>query len=139
MIIRGNEISFDADLVGPWVYARAGGRYIPECCTAIGLLRGGNLVAGVTYSDYNGTNVIASIAGIGNWANRGFLWLIFDYPFNQLGCTRITTYINPDNEVSQKFTLKLGFELECKLKDAHPDGDIWVTRMFKQDCKWIKE
>lgn len=139
MIIRGNEITFDADLVGPWVYERAGGQYVPGCCTAIGRVKDGKLVAGVTYSEYNGASVVCGIAGEGRWANRGFLWLMFDYPFNQLKVKRITTFINPKNEVSQKFTLKLGFTLESKMQDAHPEGDMWVTRMLRHECKWIED
>lgn len=137
--IKGNLVTFDASLVAPWVFERAGGQYTPGCCSAIGRIKDGKLVAGVTYSDYNGASVVCGIAGEGSWANRGFLWLIFDYPFNQLGVRRITTFINPNNKVSQKFTLRLGFTLESTLKEAHPDGDMWVTRMFKHECKWIEE
>lgn len=136
--IRGNDVTFDADVVGPWVFERAGGKFLPGCCTAIGLVKDGKIAAGVTYSDYNGASVVCGIAGEGRWANRGFLWLIFAYPFLQLKVKRITTFINPNNTVSKKFTLKLGFTLESTMKDAHPEGDMWMTCMLRNECKWIE-
>lgn len=133
------HITFDESIVGPWVHSRFGATYTPGHASAIGRVKDGKLIAGVTYENYNGANVFCSIAGEGNWANKRFLWLIFDYPFNQLNCRRITTTVNPGNVESQKFTEKLGFDVECKLKDAHPEGDMWVFRMFKENCRWIKK
>lgn len=131
-------VTFDPEIVGPWVCERAGGKYIPGAFAAIGRIKDGRLVAGVLYENFNGANVFCHIAAEGNWANKRFMWLIFDYPFNQLNCKRITTTVSPENVTSQKFTSKLGFDVETKLKDAHPQGDIWVFRMFKDNCRWIK-
>lgn len=131
-------VTFDADVVGPWVCQRAGGQYIPGKFQAIGRVRDGELIAGVLYEGLNGANVFCHIAGEGRWANRHYLWLIFDYPFRQLGVRRITTVVEPLNTVSQKFTERLGFELETKMEDSHPDGDMWVFRMFKRDCRWLE-
>ncbi|MNK85369.1 hypothetical protein D3C87_1052460 [compost metagenome] len=112
--------------------------YVPGKFTAIGRIRDGQLVAGVLYEETNGANVFCHIAGEGAWANRHFLWLIFDYPFRQLGVRRISTVVEPTNTISQKFTEKLGFSVETKLKDAHPQGDLWVFCMFKDQCRWLE-
>lgn len=133
------SVTFDADVVGPWVCQRAGGQYLPGKFSAIGRVKDGELIAGVLYEDTNGVNVFCHIAGEGRWANRHFLWLIFDYPFRQLGVSRITTVVEPQNTVSQEFTKRLGFEVETKLKDSHPQGDLWVFRMFKRDCPWLEK
>jgi len=138
MNINGTEVCFDAGLVGPWVAQRANMQYMADRYTAIGRFKDGKLVAGVLYEDCNGANVVCHIAAEGQWANKTYMWLIFDYPFNQLGVKRITTTVNPDNEVSQRFTEDLGFSVECKLKDAHPKGDLWVFRMFRDECKWLR-
>lgn len=132
-------VTFDEDIVGPWVCERAGGQYQPGRFKAIGRVKDGQLIAGVLYEDTNGVNVFCHIAGEGRWANRHFLWLIFHYPFVQLGLNRITTVIEPQNTVSQEFTQRLGFEVETKLKDSHPLGDLWVLRMFKRDCRWLEK
>lgn len=134
----GTEVSFDASLIAPWVCSRADLQYKEGKYAAIGRIKDGQIVAGVLYEDYNGANVFCHIAAEGSWANKEFLWLIFDYPFNQLGVKRITTTVKPLNTVSQAFTAKLGFDVEAKLKDADPDGDLWIFRMFKDDCRWLR-
>lgn len=131
-------VTFDEEIVGPWVCERARVPFRPGRFKAIGRVKDGRLIAGVLYEDTNGVNIFCHIAGEGRWANKHFLWLIFHYPFVQLGLKRITTVVDPDNEASQRFCTRLGFDLEAKLKDSHPLGDLWVFRMFKNDCRWLE-
>ena len=54
MKVWGNEVIFDADLIGPWVCEKTGGTWIKGRGTAIGKLnQNGDLVAGVLYEDWN--------------------------------------------------------------------------------------
>jgi RimJ/RimL family protein N-acetyltransferase len=131
-------IVFDAERIGPWVCARAGGTWVKGRGTAIGRERNGELIAGVLYEDWNGANVVCHIAGVGNWLNRKYLWIIFDYPFRQLKVKRITTTVAQSNVVSQRFTQHLGFTLETRLKDAHPSGDLFIYRMMAAECRWLE-
>lgn len=131
-------VTFDEAIVAPWVCHRSQTQYLPGKFSAIGRVKDGKLVAGVLYEDCNGANVVCHIAGEGRWANRKFLWLIFDYPFNQLQVNRITTTVNPDNKHSLDFTQRLGFKTEFLMKDAHPQGDVTVFRMFKAECEWLE-
>lgn len=95
--------------------------------------------AGVLYEDYNGVNVVCHIRGVGRWANRLFLGVIFDYPFNQLGVKRITVAIHDNNEASIKLVRHMGFALESRLEQANPSGgDILVFRMFRNECKYLE-
>lgn len=107
----------------------------------IGWARNGIGIAGVVYSDYNGPNIVCHIASDGTrkWLTRQFLWTIFDYPFNQIECQRITVCIGQGNRNSIKFVTHLGFQLEATLESAHPTGDLLVWRMFKKDCRWISQ
>lgn len=107
--------------------------------TAIGLESDGNLVAGVTYSEYNGSNITAGIAGEGNWLTREFLWFMFFYPFIQAGASRITACVETNNLQSQRFVEKLGFELEFSMKRAGRFGDLLIYRMFREDCKYLEK
>ena len=127
----------DADTLGPWVCARAGGSWISGRGTAIGWVKGDQIVAGVLYEDYNGANVVCHIAGEGNWANRQYLWTIFDYPFNQLNVKRITVPVADSNVKSKRFVEHLGFEKEAVLRDAHPDGDLIIYKMTADKCRWL--
>lgn len=98
-----------------------------------------NLVAGVAYAEWNGVNVVCHIASDGTkrWLTREFLWTIFDYPFNQLGCKRITVCVGSGNAASRKFVVHLGFSEEATLFGAHPTGDILIYRMTRKECRWI--
>ena len=104
----------------------------------IGWARAGALVAGVAYADWNGPNVVCHIASDGTrrWATREYLRVIFDYPFNQLRCKRITVCVGEGNGDSRRFVQHLGFRLESTLRAAHPSGDLLVYAMFKEQCKW---
>lgn len=104
----------------------------------IGWAKNGELVAGVAYADWNGPNIVCHIAAEGKrWATRYYLWAIFDYPFNQLNCKRITVCVGEGNSTSQLFVEHLGFRLEATLSAAHPTGDLLVYVMWKEWCKWI--
>ena len=132
------NITVDAELVGPWVCEKAGGTWIKGRGSAIGLIKK-ELVAGVLYEDWNGANIVCHIAGIGRWATRDYLRIIFDYPFLQLGAKRITVPVASENLTSRKFVEHLGFELEATLKDAHPAGDILIYRMTPAMCRYLKD
>jgi RimJ/RimL family protein N-acetyltransferase len=105
----------------------------------IGQAKNGVLVAGVAYADWNGPNIVAHIASDGSrrWATREYLHVIFDYPFRQLSCRRITALVGQGNSASRNFVTRLGFTLETTLASAHPTGDLLVYAMFKESCRWI--
>ena len=97
------------------------------------------MIAGVAYSQWNGVNVVCDIAAVGrHWANREFLWTIFDYPFNQLKVKRITVCVGAGNSASRRFVQHLGFEEEARLRGAHPSGDLLVYCARKpQAQRWL--
>ncbi len=107
----------------------------------IGWQTGGRIVAGVAYADWNGPNVVCHIASDGHrrWATRQYLWTIFDYPFNQLRCKRITVCVGDGNQDSKRFVRHLGFELEAVHEQAHPTGDLLTFRMWRHDCRYLRE
>lgn len=129
---------FDVRQIGPWVCGRAGGQWTQGRGAGIGRQVDGKLVGGILYEDYNGANVICHIAGEGNWLNKTFLWMIFDYPFNQLGVRRMTAPVASTNAACINFVERLGFEREAILHDAHPDGDIIIYKMTADKCRWLE-
>lgn len=107
--------------------------------SAIGILNGDRLIAGVVYSEFNGRNITAGIAGEGRrWLTPEFLWFMFYYPFVQAGARRITACVEQTNVVSQQFVEKLGFELEFSMKEAGKTGDMLIYRMFREDCRYLE-
>lgn len=97
------------------------------------------LIAGVAYTDFNGTNIVAHIASDGskNWMTKEYLWTIFDYPFSQAKVNRITCMIGSDNIESINLCERLGFNREASLEGAHPGGDLLIYRLWKRDAKWL--
>ena len=131
-------LSFDAELVGPWVCEKIGVEWHPGSATAIGKIIDGKLIAGVLYQNWNGANIVEHIAGIDNWADRTFLAVIFDYPFNQIGAKRITVSICSSNTKSIDLVKKMGFNQEAKLHGATSKGDLLIFSMFKDECKYLR-
>jgi RimJ/RimL family protein N-acetyltransferase len=133
-----SDLCFDSDWIGNWVCERAGGTWIPNRGRTIGRIKNGELVAGVIYEDYNGANVVCHIAGVRDWATRAYLRTIFDYPFNQLRVKRITVPVASNNARSIRFVEHLGFEREATLRDAHPDGDLFIYKITADKCRWVE-
>lgn len=134
-------IIFDPGVIGPWVCERATeSNYTPGTAQAIGKVKGGQVVAGVLYQDFNGVNMFCHIAGEGQgWLDRRFLSIIFHYPFIQLKARRITGVVPSINERARRFNERLGFEQEATLLDAHPGGDLIIYVMTANKCRWLKE
>lgn len=127
------------DRVYAWVKDRMDLQQRPEMCCTIGLEEDGELVAAVIFNQWYHPSISGHIASDGTkrWANKAFLRAMFDYPFRQLGCRRITAPIAAKNEPAIRFVEKLGFVLEGRLRRALPDGDDRLLfGLLKEDCKW---
>ena len=108
---------------------------------AIGLEEDGELIAGVVYDNYTGSTIFMHIAALPGkrWMTRNFLWFMFYYPFVQLGVKALRGMIPESNKESIRFAEGLkGAYLETKLKDGHPDGDMLIYCLFKEDCKYLE-
>lgn len=130
-------LCLDADRVGPWVCERAGGTWVKGRGTAIGRLVDGELVAGVLYEDWNEANIVCHIAGEGNWATKGYLGVIFNYPFEQLKVRRITVPVCSTNLRCIALVTRMGFTIEARLSQATPDGDLLLFVMFRHECRFL--
>jgi RimJ/RimL family protein N-acetyltransferase len=100
----------------------------------------GELIAGVWYEWFNGANMNMHVAAVPGrrWMTREFLFAAFAYPFNDAGVRRVTGIVAESNHDARRFDEHLGFSLEARLKDAAPDGDLLVYRMFKDECRWLR-
>jgi len=128
----------DDNRVGEFISKRLNRIWIPGEATTIGLEKDGKLVAGVMYSDCNGSNVCMHVAAEGKeWMTREYLWFCFYYPFEQLKVKRITGLVDDDNQAALEFDLHLGFKEEYRLKDAGKNGDLIILVMRKEDCRFL--
>ena len=130
-------VGYDAE-VAQWVENQLG-VYNFGKCTAIGMAHEGKLIAGVVYFIYRPPSIEMAIASISRkFCTRTVLRHVFDYPFNQLNCKRITVMVNSKNHAVRKFDERLGFVHEGTLRDAHPNDDAEIYGMLKNECRWIK-
>jgi RimJ/RimL family protein N-acetyltransferase len=111
-----------------------------EGIKGIGLEQDGELIAGVLYDDWSGTNIWMHVAAIPGrrWLNREYLRVCFGYPFIQLNCLRISGWVEESNWEARRFDEHLGFKPEAVLERAARDGgNVIVYRMFREECRFI--
>lgn len=140
MILRGSVLYGADDMVGDWVGRQIEGYISTPGATALGVVKGGRLVAGVVYERFNGFHCEASIAARAgtSWADRATLFALFDYPFGQLGCEAVTVLVPGSNLSSLNLATKLGFEPQAIVNFAAPDGSpLIVLQQFRNTCKWV--
>lgn len=125
-----------------WAYVR---EQVPVPIVAgmkgLGLERDGELTAGVLYEGYNGVNVWMHV-GItpGKKLTMEFIRYCFYYPFVELGCKRVSGYVEDSNEAAKRFDEHLGFTREAVLRGAAADGgDVILYVMRKEDCRYLSE
>lgn len=141
-VIVGSILIGADDLVSEMVRSR-----IPQMrdrsfgeCTALGVVRRGVLVGGWVYHRYRGFDVMISAAfDRPGWALPGTVRALFEYPFHQLGCERISAWTGKKNRKARKALEDLGFVLEGVCKRGY-DGveDACMYGLLKQDCRWLK-
>ena len=130
-------VGYDSE-VAQWVANELGIRDF-GLCSAIGIIQGGRIIAGVVYSSYKHPNIEASIASISpHWCTRNIMHHLFNYPFNQLKCRRITFHIKSENTAIRAKAERAGFVHEGTLRHALETGDQEIYGMLKHECRWIR-
>ena len=122
---------------GNWVAEQINGSY-QDGTTAIGLKAHGVFSAGVLYEQWNGRSIVAHIA-VSNRMTPAFLAAIFHYPFIVCGAHKVLCPIPSDNARSISLATRMGFDLEARLRDAAPTGDILIFTLTKANCRFLKD
>lgn len=126
------------DGVGEFVAHRIKQKYDPEKHTTLGWMKDGKVVAGVLYEGYTQAAIMAHIASDSS-ITRGFLFAIFDYPFRQLGVGKIIAPVYSWNEDAVRLVQRFGMNEECRIRDAHPGGDLVFFSIRRDECRWLGE
>jgi RimJ/RimL family protein N-acetyltransferase len=93
-------------------------------CRAIGVRRGGRLVAGWVYHDFQPHQCYISVASTSpRWASREVIAYLLSVPFREWGFTRISTACRASNRRSIEFQRRLGLMFEGLRPGWYPDGD----------------
>ncbi|MGB8489126.1 MAG: hypothetical protein WCD67_22890, partial [Xanthobacteraceae bacterium] len=84
-------------MLARWAGARLGiADFSP--CVAIGVARGGEVVAAAIYNNYRPPNIeITFVTSSPRWASKEAIRAMLRYPFVQLGCARLTAVTPAQN------------------------------------------
>ena len=138
---RIGDVIYGADKqISGWVESKIPGYTATDGARALGVIKGAELVAGITYENWNGIHVESAIAALpgSRWADRRVLRAIFHYPFIGLGCRAVSVSVPMSNLASLNLATKLGFEPEAIVRFAAHDGsDLLILKAFKEKCRWI--
>ncbi len=115
---------------------------LPGGYTALGVARGDKLVGGCVFTNYvkcpGGGDVQLWCAGEGLWISRRVIRTLLGYPFDQLGCHRVTAIIAKKNHKSRKLVTDLGFKLEGVVREGiRPGRDGCVYGLLKAENRWV--
>jgi len=133
-------ITDQRERVGAWVARQIhGGSKWDGTFSAMGLEQDGELVAGVVIDEWvPGNRCSLHCAGIGrNWLNKQFLFCVFDYIFNQLGCKVIINTVVEGNADSLRFTKHIGFSEVCRIPNADETGGLVIFTYYRDQCRWL--
>jgi RimJ/RimL family protein N-acetyltransferase len=104
--------------------------------TAVGYANHSGLIAVVVLHDLSPPNVFLSWAATTpRWMTRQTICMIYDWAYNQLGCSRITGLVERKNKRARKIDEGLGMKLEGVLRKASPSGqDLFVYGLLKNEA-----
>lgn len=107
----------------------------------VGIIKHGLIVVGIVYDNYRPAAKCISISVAVDdktAVTRAGIRKMFYFPFNVLGCRRITNVVEADNEQSLEVTRKLGYTLEGVMRKASVTGkDLHIFGMLREECKWL--
>jgi RimJ/RimL family protein N-acetyltransferase len=124
--------------VAQWVGQRLG---IADfgLCTAIGIVQDDKLIAGAVFNNYRGANIeITFASSTPRWCSRKVMAGVFWYPFQQLGCHRVTAVVEQTDTHVRLFVHHIGFREEGTMRRAFRNGNNAVIYgMLREECRWL--
>ena len=112
----------------------------PKETMCIGQEKDGKLIAVVGYNEFLTDSChihVASTEVI--WLTKDLLFAIFDYPFNKLKVKVILAPIGQNNVKSLNLCRKLGFKQVADIPYSHPDGNLVIMAIKRNQCKWLQQ
>jgi len=133
-------IVFDKDpfgLYASWICHRL--QYAPTThFRTLSRVEGAQIRGVVGYDNWNQASCMMHVCGDGRWLTRELLFADFNYPFTICGLNCVFGLVPSGNEEALRFDRHLGFKDVVELKDAHPDGSMFLMRMDRDDCRWLR-
>lgn len=134
-------MALTADLLPVWRFVHGATEVaLSSDMKALGLVHGGVIVAGVLYEGWAGRNVWMHIAiEPGAIVSPRWARYAFAYPFDELGCRRITAEVAAGNAECRRLVERIGFKVEATLAGAAADEqDLLLYRLVREDCTLLR-
>jgi RimJ/RimL family protein N-acetyltransferase len=122
--------------IGYWVANELDAGFFAERSQAIGLIKNGEIVAGIIYENWNRRSMVVHIV-IKDRITPAFIGAIFDYAYNVCDIEKAIAPVGSHNAKSIKMVEKMGFTEEGRIKDAVPGGDMILYTLKKTDCRFL--
>lgn len=132
-------ISTDKQQLFAWAAAEYGDVFNQDNASCIGWVDSTGVRCVVAYNHYQHPAIDAHILSdkSRSWMTRRFLHVMFDYPFNQLKCSRITAPVRASNFHARRFVERLGFTIEGVLRKFYETGEDRVLYgMTREECRY---
>ena len=71
------------------------------------------------------------------WITKALCQAAFDYPFRQLGLSRVTGIVDERLTDVIKLNERLGFKVEGRIRRGLGDRDSILMGLIREDCKWV--
>lgn len=135
----GRSIIVDDRVMG-WVADHIPGiptGYAWSNARSIGLGENGQIIAGMIVHDYVRAFrncQITFAASTPRWATRSSIRALLRYPFEQLGCDRVTTIIAETNRRAIRFNEGIGFKLEGRSRKGCGAADALIFGLLREEA-----
>ena len=127
------------DVLITWLRHRTGYRPASDM-RCLGIVRDGVIGAVIGYDNFNGSAIEMHVASDGSrqWMTKSLLRAAFHYPFNVCDAKVILGMVPSRNFEAVKMSLKLGFLNVASIKDGHPDGNLYLMAMWRENCRYLR-
>lgn len=133
-------IHFDNEDHGHQVMGAIGSSFTPVTMKVISRSENGIFRGGVVYENWTGKggSVVIHIGSTDkHWINRDMLWVMFDYPFNQLEVNQAFAQVASKNEECLRFSKSVGWKEVIRLDAVFPDDDMILLRLRREECRFL--
>lgn len=130
-----DQIVFNNHDDGERIAIMSGGAYDTRTCSVIARHREGELLGGVLYANFTGESIAMFTASWSpHWLNRDMLYVIFDYPFHQLGVKRIFGLVSEENIHALQFNAKFGGKNVARIEGMFRGNVAGIIMCLERDA-----
>lgn len=131
-------IVFDQLVCLSWAAQEFGADFSPEWRAALGNAVDDKIVCVVTYTRHTALDdfdIHLFVAPCSRWMTSEFVDAVFDYPFVQLGATRVSAAA-PVGSPLLAVLIELGFKEEGRKRKGREGVDLVMLGMLKEECRY---